>query len=244
MTSGTEGTTSSAIRMGENVVTTTAMTVATTNYIESPEVPAASTTPAVTTTATTRPALLHRPSPSEPPQPRNSVPLFLRWSRLSKTVQVQEANAGLIRRSIAEPSNNQRLQRGGGSSRIRSSSNAGRPIIKPILNQVSGFAAPGQVLALIGPSGSGTYLFHLLLVDFWGEEHKTSVMYMYCIYITYHPSSPTRFSQPFLSLSNSFQYETMKTHFGVPPTPKLVAATHTYRQNHTFGCTQWTDWNR
>jgi ABC-type multidrug transport system ATPase subunit len=66
----------------------------------------------------------------------------LRWSRLVKTVQVQENRTGLGRGSIAGPQ----------ESDLDSSKKG--PVEKTILNQVSGHAAPGQVMALIGPSGS------------------------------------------------------------------------------------------
>jgi ABC-type multidrug transport system ATPase subunit len=70
--------------------------------------------------------------------------LTLRWSRLEKTVQVSEVNTGLLRGSIAAPS-------------MRSMSEVRKtgPILKTILSEVSGYAEPGQVLAMMGPSGSG-----------------------------------------------------------------------------------------
>ena len=69
---------------------------------------------------------------------------FLRWSRLQKTVEVKEATSGFLRGSIAAPSNEskQKIQKTG-------------PVLKVILNEASGYAAPGEVLALMGPSGSG-----------------------------------------------------------------------------------------
>jgi ABC-type multidrug transport system fused ATPase/permease subunit len=68
----------------------------------------------------------------------------LRWSRIKKSVEVREVNAGLLRSSIAAPTASQlkEIKKGG-------------PQIKNILNEVSGSAAPGQILALMGPSGSG-----------------------------------------------------------------------------------------
>jgi len=70
--------------------------------------------------------------------------LFLRWSRLVKTVQMKENNAGLLRGSIAapDPDSLKKIQESG-------------PTTKVILNEVSGCAEPGQVLAMMGPSGSG-----------------------------------------------------------------------------------------
>lgn len=70
--------------------------------------------------------------------------LFLRWSRLVKTVQVKESNAGLLRGSIAAPS----------PEAMREFSKTG-PTTKIILDEVSGCAEPGQVLCMMGPSGSG-----------------------------------------------------------------------------------------
>jgi len=70
--------------------------------------------------------------------------LTLRWSRLEKTVQVTEVNAGLLRGSIAAP-----------NARNMSEVRKTGPILKTILSEVSGFAEPGQVLAMMGPSGSG-----------------------------------------------------------------------------------------
>jgi len=70
--------------------------------------------------------------------------LFLRWSRLIKTVQVKENNAGLLRGSIAAPN----------PEAMREFSKTG-PTTKMILNKVSGCAEPGQVLCMMGPSGSG-----------------------------------------------------------------------------------------
>ncbi len=63
---------------------------------------------------------------------------FVRWTALSKTVQVNDATGGLMRTSIAA------------DPKQKSSTKE-----KRILNQVSGWAAPGNILALIGPSGSG-----------------------------------------------------------------------------------------
>ena len=69
----------------------------------------------------------------------------LRWSRLRKTVEIQDVTGGgLVRGSIA------------GDSRSRSTD--ARPSMtatKDILSGVSGYAAPGELLACMGPSGSG-----------------------------------------------------------------------------------------
>jgi len=66
--------------------------------------------------------------------------LFVRWSRLEKIVHLKEANSGLLRGHINAPD-------------VKSAKLG--PIKKSILSQVSGCAAPGEVLAMMGPSGSG-----------------------------------------------------------------------------------------
>ena len=84
--------------------------------------------------------------------------LFLRWSRLVKTVHVKDSNAGLLRGSIATapPSSSRtsttilKTRRSNGSSLATTA-----PTSKVILNGVSGCAAPSQVLCMMGPSGSG-----------------------------------------------------------------------------------------
>jgi hypothetical protein len=73
-----------------------------------------------------------------------STGFHLRWSRVFKTVQVKENNSGLLRGSIAAPS---------GSSRESFAAKSGGPVIKTILDEVSGSAKPGEVLAMMGPSG-------------------------------------------------------------------------------------------
>jgi ABC-type lipoprotein export system ATPase subunit len=81
----------------------------------------------------------------------------LRWNRLVKTVQVHEKNAGLMRGSIAGPassSNNHNNSNTSSGTPPEASLKSG-PMTKTILSRVSGFAAPGEVLALMGPSGSG-----------------------------------------------------------------------------------------
>ena len=75
---------------------------------------------------------------------------FLRWSRLTKTVQVKDAGGGLMGRSSISMSMNDNIS----GERTRN---------KNILNEVSGYAAPGEVLACMGPSGAGkTSLMNVL----------------------------------------------------------------------------------
>lgn len=65
----------------------------------------------------------------------------LRWCRLTKTVDLnRKEGGGLV---------------GHGSSISTSFRNSEQPRNKVILDNVSGYAAPAQVLALMGPSGSG-----------------------------------------------------------------------------------------
>lgn len=66
----------------------------------------------------------------------------MRWSRIRKTVEIKEAQVGLIRGSISAPNIDADTKKGG-------------KVEKVILNDVSGAAFPGEVLALMGPSGSG-----------------------------------------------------------------------------------------
>lgn len=102
----------------------------------------------------------------------------LRWVRVTKSVEIKDASAGLLRGSIAgavkqSPSGDlQETQRrnsgsasvdeeaGGGNGRDGGAPAPGgnrQAPIKTILNGVSGSASPGEVLALMGPSGSGEF---------------------------------------------------------------------------------------
>ena len=72
------------------------------------------------------------------------IPCHLRWSRITKTVEVVEANSGLLNSSI--------------SSQTSTTAKKG-PTQKTILNEVSGCANPGEIMALMGPSGSGKVRF-------------------------------------------------------------------------------------
>lgn len=67
---------------------------------------------------------------------------FMRWSRLSKSVEVRDAQTGLLRSSISATNFDADTRKSG-------------PVIKVILNEVSACAAPGELLAVMGPSGSG-----------------------------------------------------------------------------------------
>lgn len=67
---------------------------------------------------------------------------FMRWSRLRKSVEVRDAQTGLLRSSISSPNIDADTRKSG-------------PVVKVILNDVSACAAPGELLAVMGPSGSG-----------------------------------------------------------------------------------------
>ena len=69
----------------------------------------------------------------------SSEPLYLRWSRLQKTVTIKESNSGLLRGSIAAPTvaSADAFKKQGTHQ-------------KTILDEVSGCAAPGEVLAMMG----------------------------------------------------------------------------------------------
>mmetsp|Transcript_36183 Transcript_36183/g.87541 ORF Transcript_36183/g.87541 Transcript_36183/m.87541 type:complete len:716 (-) Transcript_36183:248-2395(-) len=106
-------------------------------------------------TAPPSPTNLNNDSQSQRQRQRSSF--HLRWSRLTKTVHLTDENKGLMRGSVAVsmggggPSSNNKSSR----DLLQEASSASSSSTKNILNQVSGSAAPGQVLALMGPSGSG-----------------------------------------------------------------------------------------
>eukprot|EP00581_Thalassiosira_minuscula_P003142 CAMPEP_0183747120 /NCGR_PEP_ID=MMETSP0737-20130205/67088_1 /TAXON_ID=385413 /ORGANISM="Thalassiosira miniscula, Strain CCMP1093" /LENGTH=829 /DNA_ID=CAMNT_0025982829 /DNA_START=908 /DNA_END=3398 /DNA_ORIENTATION=- len=85
----------------------------------------------------------------------------LRWTRITKTVEIKEGSAGLLRGSIADTKNNKALSDNKNAKSDEEAPKDDKPFkknptpSKTILNGVSGAAAPGQVLALMGPSGSG-----------------------------------------------------------------------------------------
>ncbi|KAL7557298.1 hypothetical protein ACA910_016258 [Epithemia clementina (nom. ined.)] len=78
--------------------------------------------------------------------------LFLRWSRLTKTVAIKDGTGGLMGRSSISMSFHDKRP-----------STTERTTTKKILNEVSGYAAPGEILACMGPSGAGkTSLMNVL----------------------------------------------------------------------------------
>lgn len=87
----------------------------------------------------------------------NNDGIFLRWSRITKAVTIKPENSGLLRGSIATPTPQSREDFRTMVRRISSGrkSERQRKQVKKILDEVSGYAAPGEILAMMGPSGSG-----------------------------------------------------------------------------------------
>ena len=86
----------------------------------------------------------------------------LRWAGLTKTVEAREAQAGLLRGSIAGGGSKAGDGPGSGSgskskskSKSKSAPSGAGDHRRTILDGVSGGARPGEVTALMGPSGSG-----------------------------------------------------------------------------------------
>ena len=78
--------------------------------------------------------------------------VFLRWSRISKSVSIKPENQGLMRGSIIDLTPQSRedfrtrmLKISSGGIHERSKKH-----VKTILNEVSGYAAPGEILAMMG----------------------------------------------------------------------------------------------
>ena len=102
-----------------------------------------------------------------------NVGYHLRWSRLQKTVEVKDISGGLLRGSIAGPSKTKPAvkEEGPSTPSIPNPNNRGSSAWgslhgsfrattagsnkRVILDHVSGCAAPGEILAAMGPSGSG-----------------------------------------------------------------------------------------
>jgi len=84
---------------------------------------------------------------------------YLRWSRLGKYVELNDkGGSGLIRSSIAAQDKSKDAAEAAAEASVSNQSrffNRSPVETKCILKNVSGRAAPGEVLAVMGPSGSG-----------------------------------------------------------------------------------------
>lgn len=83
---------------------------------------------------------------------KNSSACHLKWTNITKTVELKENNAGLIKTTIGDP---KIVASAPGEDSVTSIESSPPAAHKIILNQVSGQAKPGEILALMGPSGSG-----------------------------------------------------------------------------------------
>mmetsp|Transcript_5147 Transcript_5147/g.10654 ORF Transcript_5147/g.10654 Transcript_5147/m.10654 type:complete len:709 (-) Transcript_5147:102-2228(-) len=81
--------------------------------------------------------------------------IFLRWSRITKSVAIKPENLGLMRGSIAESGTSTRENFQTKIRRMSVERISEKKQVKTILDEVSGCAAPGEILAMMGPSGSG-----------------------------------------------------------------------------------------
>jgi len=81
--------------------------------------------------------------------------IFLRWSRITKSVAVKNDNSGLLRGSIIESSTPSKENFQARVRRMSIERKSEKKQAKTILHEVSGYAAPGEILAMMGPSGSG-----------------------------------------------------------------------------------------
>ena len=82
--------------------------------------------------------------------PTTNNGLYLRWSRIIKTVTIKADNSGLLRGSIAAPtkeSNESFIRR---RTNSKKNGNNKKEEKKNILKEVSGYAAPGEIVAMMG----------------------------------------------------------------------------------------------
>ena len=79
----------------------------------------------------------------------NNAGIFLRWSRITKAVSTKAENSGLVRGSIVESREDFKttIRR---MSIERKNDRQQRKQVKTILDEVSGYAAPGEILAMMG----------------------------------------------------------------------------------------------
>jgi hypothetical protein len=85
--------------------------------------------------------------PHDPHGEGEEMGLFLRWSRIHKAVTIKEDNSGLLRGSIVSPNTRGSAVSLNHDPSIKATT---KSVKKVILHNVSGSAAPGQVLAMMG----------------------------------------------------------------------------------------------
>jgi ABC-type multidrug transport system ATPase subunit len=93
-------------------------------------------------------------------QRRTTGGMQLRWTKLTKTVEVKEFTGGLVKGTIGGTTHHHNpTSTDDDGDRSADLENGGernnKSKTKVILNSVSGYARPGEILALMGPSGSG-----------------------------------------------------------------------------------------
>lgn len=76
--------------------------------------------------------------------------IFLRWSRITKCVAIKTDSLGLMRGSIAESGTSSREDFQTKIRRMSVERKSEKKQVKTILDEVSGYAAPGEILAMMG----------------------------------------------------------------------------------------------